>query len=637
MALRYSFFFLLFLPGLLNAEQDNGYPINEIADSLRRNAAAVIRNNDVTIDIQNIHGCTYSEETVISVLNSSMEELADVKVWYDENRDYIKSFNAWIYDADGKMVKHLGKQDGSEFSATPGYVLAGTSRVKYWDLKSLKAPYTIKYSCVKEISGTFQLPDWMPAKTAGISIQHASFHVNAGEGVSVNYKATGVLGNTFNSKKLLWEINGFNAIRKNEYAPKYWTILPHVLLMAKEFELYGYKGSSKTWNEIGVFMNALMKNRDELGTLNDPKLNDIIKSSVSEKEKVRLIYKYLQDNFRYVCITLGIGGWQPQEASFTMQKKYGDCKSLSMVMKAMLKKAGIESCLVLITAGNESRIELEPDFPHANFNHAILCVPLVNDTIWLECTSQTDPYNYLGSFTDNRRALMIFDGGARIVNTPDYNEKNNLSNTKATIKLNADNIVSVSASITKQSELQDELRAAINQKDAKYIEATIYSSSHLKNTTISSYAVTAVEADMPVASYTLNLTDENTIKQTELRLFIKTNLFSPITSIPEKNEHRTQKVYVNTGYTQSDTLIYILPTGYIPESFKSGVEKEIIDQFGTAKCNIKYVTETGEIFVIRSFCLKHAVYSADQFQPLRDFLLKSIKLCCPELVLKKQA
>jgi len=632
---KHFLYVLFFVLTMQTAAGSAEYTIGEIADSLKRNAGAVVRLDDVTLTISDTHKYTYSEEKVVSVLNTSQEDLAGVTLYYDEKRESIKSFQAWIYDADGKSVKHLNKTDAAEYSATPGYVLIGSERVKYWDLKRLKPPYTIHYIYETETNGTFQLPEWMPVATPGVSIEHARFHVDCSNRFLMNVTVAGLPKDTINKHNFLWEITGFCALKKIEYAPGSRALLPHVSLMAKEFELYGYTGRSDSWNDIGVFMNTLMKGREVLNTIDETKLNDIINSNTDQKEKVRLIYKYLQNSFRYVCISLGIGGWQPQDASFTMQKKYGDCKALSLVMKAMLKKAGIESCLTLIKAGGE-HINLSPDFPNSNFNHAILCVPLPNDTIWLECTSQNSPFNYLGNFTGNRQALMIFDGGARVVRTPVYAENNNLSHSKALIKPNEDNSVSISASVTKESELQDNLRAVIDLKDAKNIEAAIYDAAHIKNTTINSYSITRVEPDRPEVSFSLDLRNESTVKKTESRMFIKTDLFMPITSIPEKNDHRTQTVHVATGYTQSDTLIYTLPAGYAPESFKADDVKEFTDQFGYANCSITYSAATGELRLVRNFCLKQATYPAADYSAFREFLLKASKQCCPELVLKKQ-
>ncbi|MEZ5148898.1 MAG: hypothetical protein R2759_17955 [Bacteroidales bacterium] len=65
-------------------------------------------------------------------------------------------------------------------------------------------------------------------------------------------------------------------------------------------------------------------------------------------------------------------------------------------------------------------------------------VPLANDTLWLECTNQDMPFAYLGTFTDNRRALAITDNGGVLVRTKSYEADSNLICTKATFHVDAD-------------------------------------------------------------------------------------------------------------------------------------------------------------------------------------------------------
>ena len=71
-------------------------------------------------------------------------------------------------------------------------------------------------------------------------------------------------------------------------------------------------------------------------------------------------------------------------------------------MVAMLKEAGIKGYYTIIMAGKNAP-EVIPDFPNDQFNHIIVAVPNNRDTLWLECTSQTNPFGYLGHFTGDRK------------------------------------------------------------------------------------------------------------------------------------------------------------------------------------------------------------------------------------------
>jgi hypothetical protein len=79
-------------------------------------------------------------------------------------------------------------------------------------------------------------------------------------------------------------------------------------------------------------------------------------------------------------------------------------------MYSLLKAVGIKSYYALIKAGKQDYFLME-DFPSNQFNHAILCVPLQKDTVWLECTSQVQAFGYMGDFTGNRKALIVTEDG----------------------------------------------------------------------------------------------------------------------------------------------------------------------------------------------------------------------------------
>ena len=164
------------------------------------------------------------------------------------------------------------------------------------------------------------------------------------------------------------------------------------------------------------------------------KMTDTIKT---DKDKARFLYNYMQKSMRYVSIQLGIGGYQPFPASFVDQKKYGDCKALSNYMKALLQAVNIKSYYAIIKAGSNEN-EADINFPVNSFNHAILCIPFKNDTTWLECTSNTQPFGELGSFTENRNALLITEDGGKLVNTPKSTMTENQFNSETHVVLDAD-------------------------------------------------------------------------------------------------------------------------------------------------------------------------------------------------------
>ena len=105
----------------------------------------------------------------------------------------------------------------------------------------------------------------------------------------------------------------------------------------------GNDGDLTSWKNFGNWYYNLCKGVVNLSDETKNTLKEMVKNAANDKEKMKIIYKYLQANFRYVSIQLGIGGYKPFDAAFVNQKKYGDCKALSNYMKACLDAIGINS------------------------------------------------------------------------------------------------------------------------------------------------------------------------------------------------------------------------------------------------------------------------------------------------------
>ena len=115
-----------------------------------------------------------------------------------------------------------------------------------------------------------------------------------------------------------------------------------------------------------------------------------------------------------VSIQLAIGDFRTFPADFVHEKKYGDCKGLSNYMETCLKAIDIKNYSSGINEGQD-KSAVAPSLPQDAFNHQVLCVPLVNDTVWLECTSNYNDFGHHGNFTENRHALLLTEQAGILV------------------------------------------------------------------------------------------------------------------------------------------------------------------------------------------------------------------------------
>jgi len=75
--------------------------------------------------------------------------------------------------------------------------------------------------------------------------------------------------------------------------------------------------------------------------------------------------------------------------------KYGDCKGLSNYTHAILKTVDVASYYTVIQAGSQ-KVDFDSDFAAMQGNHAILAIPYKNQYYWIDCTSQTHPFGFVG-------------------------------------------------------------------------------------------------------------------------------------------------------------------------------------------------------------------------------------------------
>jgi len=209
-------------------------------------------------------------------------------------------------------------------------------------------PYTVEYEVVVKYKGTMFLPDWIPQEKNTMSVQQSRLVISCPSSnplrfQSYHYENKPVITEEGKNKSYAWEIKNLATLDAEYAAPAWYRQTTSVFPVTEKFSLEDYQGSNASWSDFGKFVYDLKSNRDALPTNIKQKVHELTDNVSNTNEKIRLLYEYMQQNTRYISIQLGVGGWQPFDAKFVAEKKYGDCKALSNFMSALLKEAGIRS------------------------------------------------------------------------------------------------------------------------------------------------------------------------------------------------------------------------------------------------------------------------------------------------------
>ena len=621
-------FLLVCLPGLFfQAKGQTDFSFQKIKPDLIKNANAVIRFEEDYFEILSKSEAKLHHRFVVTILNEKGEdEHSQMYVGYDKFTK-ITEISGTVYDANGKSVKKLKNGDITDF----GYGIAGDeisdARVKVADFgkKSFAYPYTIEFSYETRDRNMMFYPKWNPFKRAKTSIEYSVFKMKTPAGFMFRYKeynGAPALAKSAGSDGLplyQWSLTDRAAIEPESYPLPDNELLPMVLTAPSDFEIQEYSGNFNRWEDLSKFYYTLNKDRDALPQATVTEIKSLIRDAKTEREKVLLLYRWMQSRTRYVSIQLGIGGWQTIDATTVATKGYGDCKALTNFTIAALKQAGISSYAALVKAGDDA--EMNPDFPSSQFNHVIACVVLPKDTMWLECTSQTTSADFMGSFTGNRQALLVMPDGGKLVATHQYGTSQNTRNrtTNANIEENGVGHLRVQTNYAGiQQESRDRLLHNYTQEEQR---KWLLSNLELPNIDLEKFEYEKGKDILPVISEKLNITVRNCATRTGPRLFLKPNLLTRSLELPANiSEHKGDFYLPVTRYnlTDSDTITFEIPALMKPESLLPAFKLE--SAFGSYE--VKSVFENNKLFYSRKLSVKGGRYNAADYPKWIEFVKK---------------
>lgn len=195
-------------------------------------------------------------------------------------------------------------------------------------------------------------------------------------------------------------------------SPGYSYICPHLRIISKTAIISGSKQpifdgleSLYKWNH-----GATLQDSSD-STILYNKAQEIIKECTTPESKIKAIYSWVQENIRYIAFEYGIWRFRPADAQDVLQKKYGDCKGMSNLLKSLLVAVGFDARLAWI-ATNE--IDFDFSTPLPILDHMICALNWNNKFYFLDPTVKYMP---LGEYTQSiqDRETMIEDGNNYLI------------------------------------------------------------------------------------------------------------------------------------------------------------------------------------------------------------------------------
>jgi hypothetical protein len=592
------------------------YDIKNIPDSLLKNANAIVRKGVTDIIVKSPAKATLKSVLAVTLINKNADDYNSLTAYYDKLSS-ISNLKAILFDANGKKIKEFKNNDFSDHSQISSFSIYDDDRVKFLKIFQPTYPYTIEFSYTKEYNSILGYPTWYPQDDFNLAIEYSSYSINYPADLNIRfneYQTKKIKEENLNNiKTVVYEAKNLKAYEKEVMTAGLGNLCPWVWIGLGKFEFDGYPGDQSDWKSLGSWVYNLSAGLDVLPLNVKTKVHELTDHISNPKEKTKILYEYLQSKSRYVSVQLGIGGFRPFSAEKVASNNYGDCKALSNYMLALLKEVGIKSHLVVVGAGN--RPGMNKDFSNMyQANHMILCVPFEKDSVWLECTTQRGPFNYLGSFTGDRNVLLITPEGGKIVKTPAYLPKDNSQIRIINVKIDKDGNA-ISKSETIYTGEQFEYIQGQLFREAKEQKEFIHNYLDIANPQIIKYNYIQKDKSSPLIEEFLELQLEKVLTSGGNNKFLTLNMLNRRYFSPERADKRITDFKLNMNYSDKDVIVYELPEELKIDFILEDVE--INSEFGHYKAFTK--VENNKIIYTREQTIFKNHYPANKFNDLVAF------------------
>jgi len=606
-------YLLIFLIGITSNLFSQAYVFDSIPDNMKKRADAVIRSEQCLYTINKPGSAAKKFRKAITLLNEDANSYRFLQVGYDKYSK-INSLRGTVYDEKGNIVKVLVMSDAYDMSAMSGGTFYSDDRIKILYFPLYKFPYTIEYEFEITYTSLLNYPYWPFQDSPDVSVQKSGIQFIIPEDMKLRYyeeymnsKVDSVI---LDGRKIYtWQEENLPAYYAQDYSIRQVYHSPAIYTAPLDFEYGGFKGSMRSWKDFGRWFYEINKDRDALPEEEITAIRDIVSKTDNPREKVRQVYEYMQSKTRYVSIQIGIGGYRTAEASAVSKNGFGDCKALVNYTSALLKAVGINSFYSLVKAGTIQ--DINSNFVDNQFNHVILCVPITSDTIWLECTNQTNPFNYLSSFTANKNVLVLTPEGGKMVKTPGFSKNQSLEKRTGSLFMNilgtSSGMISNYYSGYNFGSVSDRYSLQSEEEIKRYL----YSRLRFTDFNISSVSYSENKSENPSAKLAYQLNIKNFATVNGPRMY-----FNPAISVQEYLQEIPVHLRIPVPDITSDSIVFNLPLNFKVEYMPGDLNIE--NEFGKF---IYHLETSGDKLIFKRILeLNESDITSDKYNIFRAFI-----------------
>ncbi len=376
---------------------------------------------------------------LVKILNErGKEEFSESHIEYDSTFERVEIKTARTIKPDGTVVD-VGSRHIRDVSKYMNFPLYSNARVAIISFPEIAEGAAIEYEVNVYRSELINKKDFVLAYPVQSSepIIRAALTVTVPADKPVAFKVINQQYNNFggrlspvqrqegSKKTYSWEFSDIPQVIPEPNMPPMSEINPTILM-----------STFASWQEIYSWWRGLAEDKIQADDDIRKKVIELTSGLSAAKEKAAAIHAFCAKEIRYVAVEYGQAGYEPHRAADVFRNKYGDCKDQAILLVTMLRFAGCKAWPVLIPT--RDYLALNEDFPSMLFNHAIACVEVDGETIFMDPTAETCAFADLPSGDQGRAVLVVREDGYAIASTPLFAAAHNLARQTLSITVTED-------------------------------------------------------------------------------------------------------------------------------------------------------------------------------------------------------
>lgn len=274
--------------------------------------------------------------------------------------------------------------------------------------KKGKAEFKRTFTDAAHFTGAF-FPNEYPIVTGTITFNIPA-SLNGIELIDKNFPETGIFReeniNTDGSRHITYTISKLPNEPSDPQSPKPLAHLPYISVKGyfpDTDSLYRYHQNILDVDTVIADSGNILKN--------------LLCQAKSRNDTIEALYRFVQQSIRYVAYEEGEAAFRPETPAGTLKKRYGDCKSMSLLLATLLNRAGIKAHIA--TVGTNSIPWLISENPSlAAADHMICIVSDNGRKLFLDPTHEHISANHIPEWIREKDAMMFSDGTYEMVLIP---------------------------------------------------------------------------------------------------------------------------------------------------------------------------------------------------------------------------